>query len=94
MISMPTAYCHRVVMCMHALMGMVRWDGIPGIVARGKAASMLTALNNEDPMPLRVAKITQEAALRRVEKEQKHAMVKTIDAANKTGGCDGCWVGT
>eukprot|EP00040_Diaphanoeca_grandis_P022465 m.120700 g.120700 ORF g.120700 m.120700 type:complete len:704 (-) comp28825_c0_seq1:138-2249(-) len=51
-----------------------------GAVARGMAANQLMSLRNEDPLPLRKAKITQEAALRRVEREQKHASNKAIEA--------------
>jgi len=40
-------------------------------VQRSKAAAELAQTKQEDPMPLRKAKITQEAALRRVEKERK-----------------------
>jgi len=64
-----------------------RDDDSLGAVARGKAASMLNALLNEDPLPLRRAKILQEAALRRVEREQKTAMNKTIEAQAKTEQC-------
>lgn len=62
-------------------------DPNSGAVARGKAASMLSSLLNEDPLPLRKAKISQEAALRRVEKEQKTAMLKTIEAEAQTERC-------
>jgi len=40
---------------------------------RSKASNLLAQLKQENPMPLRKAKITQEAALRRVEKERKKA---------------------
>jgi len=40
---------------------------------RSKAANVLAQLKQENPLPLRKAKITQEAALRRVEKERKKA---------------------
>jgi len=43
------------------------------VVVRSKAANELAQLKNEDPLPLRKAKITQEAALRKVEKERKRA---------------------
>lgn len=42
-------------------------------VSKNKAAAELAQLKNEDPLPLRKAKITQEAALRKVEKERKAA---------------------
>jgi len=40
-------------------------------VSRNKAAAELSQLKSTDPLPLRKAKITQEAALRRTEKERK-----------------------
>jgi myosin heavy subunit len=40
-------------------------------VSKNKAANELAQLKGEDPLPLRRAKITQEAALRKVEKEKK-----------------------
>jgi len=43
------------------------------IVAKNKAKQELAQLKNENPLPLRRAKITQEAALRRVEKDRKAA---------------------
>jgi len=43
------------------------------IVARSKAAQELAQLKQENPLPLRKAKITQEAALRKVEKQRKEA---------------------
>lgn len=39
------------------------------IVQKSKAANELAQLKSEDPLPLRKAKITQEAALRKVEKQ-------------------------
>lgn len=58
-----------------------------GQVARGKAANMLISLRNEDPLPLRKAKITQEAALRRVEREQKRAADAAEEAKRKAEEC-------
>jgi len=52
-------------------------------VARSKAAMDLAAAKQEDPMPLRKAKLTQEAASRRVEKSLKETaddMAKTESA--------------
>jgi hypothetical protein len=46
-------------------------------VAKSKAANELAQLKGEDPLPLRKAKITQEAALRKVEKERKKAEEET-----------------
>jgi len=43
------------------------------LVSRRTAGNTLSQLKQEDPLPLRKAKITQEAALRRVEKERKKA---------------------
>jgi len=40
-------------------------------VAKSKAANELAQLKQEDPLPLRKAKLTQEAALRKVEKQKK-----------------------
>eukprot|EP00034_Subulatomonas_tetraspora_P000052 GABW01000070.1.p1 GENE.GABW01000070.1~~GABW01000070.1.p1 ORF type:complete len:55 (-),score=12.36 GABW01000070.1:83-247(-) len=37
-----------------------------GVVKRNRAANELAQLKDEDPLPLRKAKITQGAALRRV----------------------------
>jgi len=60
-------------------------------VTKNKTAAELAQLKQEDPMPLRKAKITQEAVLRKVEKERKAAEaataaaeVKSQDAAAKT----------
>jgi len=44
-------------------------------VNRSKAAAELAQLKQENPMPLRKAKITQEAALRKVEKQRKETEV-------------------
>jgi hypothetical protein len=44
-------------------------------VARNKAAAELAQVKNENPLPLRRAKITQDAALRKVEKDGKAAEV-------------------
>jgi len=52
-------------------------------VSKNKAASELAILRGEDPLPLRKAKITQEAALRKVEKERKIAEAATAAAAKK-----------
>jgi len=43
-------------------------DGSVGAVKKGKASQEKAQLEAEDPLPLRKAKITQEAALKRVEK--------------------------
>jgi len=44
-----------------------------GAVAKGQAVQELAGLKGADPLPLRKAKITQEAAVRRVEAERKNA---------------------
>lgn len=44
-----------------------------GTVAKGKAKNELEQLKGEDPLPLRKAKITQEAALKKVAKEREKA---------------------
>jgi len=41
------------------------------VVQKSKAANELAQLKGEDPLPLRKAKITQEAALRKVQKQKK-----------------------
>jgi len=43
-------------------------NGSGGAVGKGKATNEKAQLQSEDPLPLRKAKITQEAALKRVEK--------------------------
>lgn len=48
-------------------------DSNLGVVKRGKAKQELAQLLDEDPLPLRKAKLTQEAALRRVEAEKKRS---------------------
>jgi len=53
-------------------------------VAKSKAKNELAQVKNEDPLPLRKAKITQEAALRKVEKERKSAEKASANAAAKT----------
>jgi len=52
-------------------------DSALGIVARNKAANEVAQLKEKDPLPLRKAKITQEAALHAVEKERKAAEAAT-----------------
>jgi len=48
-------------------------DAHAGAVSKNKAANELAQLKEKDPLPLRKAKITQEAALRRVTQEKKVA---------------------
>jgi len=49
-----------------------------GVVQRNKAAAELAQVKSEDPLPLRKAKISSEAALRKVEKERKAAEEATL----------------
>ena len=51
-----------------------------GVVKRGKASSMLADLKGKDPLPLNRAKITQEAALRKLKRAKKKAK-KTEEAS-------------
>jgi len=48
-------------------------DPKTGTVAKGQAVQQLAQLRGTDPLPLRKAKITQEATVRRVESERKVA---------------------
>jgi DNA repair exonuclease SbcCD ATPase subunit len=50
---------------------------------KSKAQNELAQLKGEDPLPLRRAKITQEAALRKVEKQLKQVAVAQEEAARK-----------
>jgi len=53
------------------------------IVAKNKASQELAQLKQENPLPLRKAKITQEAALRKVEKQRKEVeeATRSVEAA-------------
>jgi len=53
-------------------------------VTKNRAAAELAQVKQEDPLPLRRAKTTQEAALRKVEKERKAAQVATGKATEKS----------
>lgn len=53
-----------------------------GPVKRNKAANELEQMKGEDPLPLRKAKITQEAALRKVTKQKVNAEIATQKAAS------------
>jgi len=59
-------------------------DASASLVARNKAANELAQVKGEDPLPLRKAKITQEAALRKVEKERKAAEIATAALESRT----------
>ena len=50
---------------------------------QAKAKNELAQLKGEDPLPLRRAKITQEAALRKVQKQRKVAEDAEVEAAAK-----------
>jgi hypothetical protein len=50
---------------------------------QAKAKNELAQLKGEDPLPLRRAKITQEAALRKVQKQRKLAEEAEAEAAAK-----------
>jgi len=58
-------------------------DASGTVVSRNKAANELAQVKGEDPLPLRKAKITQEASLRKVEKERKAAEVATLNLEAK-----------
>jgi len=58
-------------------------DSTASMVTKSKAANELAQLKQNDPLPLRKAKITQEAALRKVEKERKAAEAATAAAQEK-----------
>jgi len=55
-------------------------DQSTGLVSRNKAAAELAQVKSEDPLPLRKAKISQEATLRKVEKERKVAEDRRAEA--------------
>lgn len=50
---------------------------------KARANNELAQLKSEDPLPLRRAKITQEAALRKVQKQQKEVAKKRVEAEAK-----------
>jgi len=58
-------------------------DASLSTVQKSKAANELAQLKGEDPLPLRKAKITQEAALRKVQKQkqQVEAAIAELEAA-------------
>jgi len=58
-------------------------DQASPVVQRNKAANELAQLKNEDPLPLRKAKITQEAALRKVQKEKKATEEARVETERK-----------
>ena len=59
-------------------------DTNSGAVARNRAANELAQLKQEDPTPLRRAKLTQEASLKKVEKERKAAEAATVAVEEQT----------
>jgi len=58
-------------------------DASLSTVQKSKAANELAQLKGEDPLPLRKAKITQEAALRKVQKQKQacEAAIAELEAA-------------
>jgi len=54
------------------------------LVSKNKAKQELAQLKQENPLPLRKAKITQEAALRKVEKQRKDAEVARKEVEEST----------
>jgi len=63
-------------------------DSAAGVVSRGRAANNLNGLENEDPLPLRKAKITAEAALRKLQKREDVAAKRADEAAEQTVKCE------
>jgi len=59
-------------------------DSAASTVSKSKAAAELSQLKQEDPLPLRKAKVTQEAALRKVERQRKEAENSTAQALKRT----------
>jgi chromosome segregation ATPase len=55
-------------------------DSTAGQVSKNKAAAELAQLKQENPIPLRKAKLSQEAALRKVEKQRAEAEKRTEQA--------------
>jgi len=58
-------------------------DSSLSTVQKSKAVNELAQLKGEDPLPLRKAKITQEAALRKVDKVRPAATAATAAATQK-----------
>jgi len=59
-------------------------DPALGAVARGRAAQEFAQLRGKDPLPLNRAKLTQGAALKKVEQERKLAQMLTAKAEEMT----------
>jgi small-conductance mechanosensitive channel len=55
-------------------------DASASLVSRNKAAAELAQVKGEDPLPLRKAKLTQEAALRKVQKQEDKLQQELADA--------------
>jgi chromosome segregation ATPase len=64
-------------------------DQSVGIVKRNMAVQELAAAKNEDPLPLRKAKLTQDAVVRRLEKAVAAAAAATQAATDKATECAG-----
>jgi len=62
-------------------------DGSVGVVRRGMAANKLAGLKEKDSMPIRKAKVSQEAALRIVQRREKLARAAADTAAASTVEC-------
>jgi len=58
-----------------------------GTVKRGRAHNQLNELRNSDPLPLRKARLTQEAALRCVRKKEEIAAARADTSAETTREC-------
>jgi len=58
-------------------------DMSTGVVARNKAGNELAQLKEKDPLPLRKAKLTQEAALRAVQVQRKASEEATVQCENE-----------
>lgn len=54
-----------------------------GVVTKNRAKNELAQLKDEDPLPLRRAKITQQAALRKVEKQTKVVQTRGVELKGK-----------
>jgi len=54
-------------------------DTSGSVIQKNKAAAELAQLKQENPLPLRKAKLTQEAALRKVERERKAVEAAIIE---------------
>jgi len=58
-------------------------DSTQGIVVRNKASQELAQLKSQDPLPLRKAKITQDACVRRVSEETRKVEAAQVDCEKR-----------